>query len=70
VTGDEIDFSAETVAEYEANPDGDQTAIIFKNAKITDAGGTNYEVTEAPEYLPLMRVTKVKFVKMVNKENV
>ena len=70
ITGDEVDFSAETVAEYEVNPDGDQTAVIKKNAKIVDASGQKYKVTDAGEYLPLAKVTKFKLVRMINKTNV
>lgn len=62
----ELMDGSESVADYETNPDGDQTHIIYKDARITQNGNI-FVVIGIPVYLPSVNVTKIRLKqKMIN----
>lgn len=54
----EVNIAGEEIAEFEANPNGDRTSTIKKNAKVVQ-GSKSYLVVSEPDYKPLAGVTKM-----------
>lgn len=53
----------EQVSTHETNVDGDVTASIKQGAKIVWAS-KNYKVVNEPEYLPLVKKTKILLIRI------